>query len=284
MKWNGSASVARRIEHAEATMIGEFGRLAARQFGDQKVFIGNCAGGIAVAAGPGAPYSKVAGLGFEPIDESALAVVESAYAERATPVRVELSSLGDPEAGTLLTRRGYMLQGFENVLAISLPAPHREIAGAAVARTAETETAQWIDVLASSFAAPDTYDGPIVEEHVDRGAIDALLEQTSEIDGFMAYLARRNGEVAGAGGMRIANGIAQRSGAERACPSPPRSADSSPAATSRRCCACGVRHRRRHDAAGSVSQQNVQRQGFGCCMRERSVKAVEGQGCPTSLA
>jgi ribosomal protein S18 acetylase RimI-like enzyme len=263
MKWNGSASVARRIEHAEATMIGEFGRLAARQFGDQKVFIANCAGGIAVAAGPGAPYSKVAGLGFEPIDESALAVVESAYAERATPVRVELSSLGSPEAGTLLTRRGYMLQGFENVLAISLPAPHREIAGAAVALAAGTEIAQWIDVLASSFAAPDTYDGPIVEEHVDRGAIDALLEQTSEIDGFMAYLVRRNGEVAGAGGMRIANGIAQLCGAGTL------------PAHRRRGVQTALLQQRLVDAAragcdiavvttqpGSVSQQNVQRQGF----------------------
>jgi ribosomal protein S18 acetylase RimI-like enzyme len=278
MKWNGSASVARRIEHAEATMIGEFGRLAARQFGDQKVFIGNCAGGIAVAAGPGAPYSKVAGLGFEPIDESALAVVESAYAERATPVRVELSSLGSPEAGTLLTRRGYMLQGFENVLAISLPAPHREIAGAAVALAAETETAQWIDVLASSFAAPDTYDGPIVEEHVDRGAIDALLEQTSEIDGFMAYLARRNGEVAGAGGMRIANGIAQLCGAGTL------------PAHRRRGVQTALLQQRLADAAragcdiavvttqpGSVSQQNVQRQGFEL-LYARAILVKAGSG------
>jgi ribosomal protein S18 acetylase RimI-like enzyme len=258
-----SRSLARRIEHAEATMIGEFGRLAGRQLGDQAVFIASCAGGIAVAAGPGAPYSKVAGLGFEPIDESALGAVETAYAERATPVRVELSSLGDPEAGTLLTRRGYMLQGFENVLAISLPAPQREIAAAAVARTADAETAQWIDVLASSFAAPDTYDGPIVEEHVDRGALDALLEQTSEIDGFMAYLARRNGEVAGAGGMRIANGIAQLCGAGTL------------PAHRRRGVQTALLQQRLADAAhsgceiavvttqpGSVSQQNVQRQGF----------------------
>jgi ribosomal protein S18 acetylase RimI-like enzyme len=258
-----SASVARRIEQAEATMIGEFGRLAARQRDPQKVFIGNCAGGIAVAAGAGAPYSKVAGLGFEPIDEAALAAIERAYAERATPVRVELSSLGAPEAGTLLTRRGYVLQGFENVLALSLPVPARDIAGTAVARTAATETAQWIDALASSFAAPDTYDGPIVEEHVDRGAIDAILEQTSEIDGFVAYLARRNGEIAGAGGMRIANGIAQLCGAGTL------------PAHRRRGVQTALLQQRLTDAAragcdiavvttqpGSVSQQNVQRQGF----------------------
>ena len=259
-----SASVARRIEHAEATMIAEFGRLAARQPGGaEKVFIASCAGGIAVAAGPGAPYSKVAGLGFEPIDESALAVVESAYAERATPVRVELSTLGDPETGTLLTRRGYTLQGFENVLAISLPAPAREIAGTAVAQTTKTETPQWIEVLGSSFAAPDAYDGPIVEEHVDRGALDALLEQTSEIDGFMTYLARRNGEVAGAGGMRIADGVAQLCGAGTL------------PAHRRRGVQTALLQQRLADAAragcdiavvttqpGSVSQQNVQRQGF----------------------
>ncbi len=178
-------------------------------------------------------------------------------------MRVELSSLGGPETGTLLTRRGYTLQGFENVLAISLPAPQRDIAGATVARTAEAETAQWIDVLASSFAAPDAYDGPIVEEHVDRGALDALLEQTSEIDGFMAYLARRNGEVAGAGGMRIANGVAQLCGAGTL------------PAHRRRGVQTALLQQRLADAAhagcdiavvttqpGSVSQQNVQRQGF----------------------
>ena len=116
-----SASLARRIERAEATLIAEFGRTSARRLGDNQVVISDLAGGIAVVAGPGAPFSKVAGLGFEPIDESVLSKIEHIYAERETPVRVELSSLANLDVGALLTRRGYTLEGFENVLAIPLP-------------------------------------------------------------------------------------------------------------------------------------------------------------------
>jgi ribosomal protein S18 acetylase RimI-like enzyme len=127
----------------------------------------------------------------------------------------------------------------------------------------ESETREWINVLATSFAAPDSYDGPIVEEHVDRATLDALLAQTAEIDGFVAYFARRNGEVAGAGGMRFAEGVAQLCGAGTL------------PAHRRRGVQTALLQHRLADAAragcdiavvttqpGSVSQQNVQRQGF----------------------
>jgi hypothetical protein len=165
-----SASVAKRIERAEATLIGEFGRAAAGRLGSDQVFIGDLAGGMAVAAGPGAPFSKVAGLGFEPIDVSMLDTIEQAFARTATPVRVELPSLANPEVGGLLTRRGYVLEGFENVLAKSLPAEEPWITDVSVTRIVDSESAQWVDVLAASFAEPDTFDGPSVEQPVDRPA------------------------------------------------------------------------------------------------------------------
>ena len=120
-----------------------------------------------------------------------------------------------------------------------------------------------VDVLASSFAAPDIYDGPTVDEKVDRAALDAIFEQISEIAGFVPYIARRNGEVAGAGGMRIANGVAQLCGA-----------GTLPAHRRRGVQTALLQHRLADagragcDVAvvttqpGSVSQQNVQRQGF----------------------
>ena len=64
-----SASLARRIERAEATLIAEFGRTAARRLGSEQIVITDLAGGIAVVAGPSAPFSKVAGLGFELLEE-----------------------------------------------------------------------------------------------------------------------------------------------------------------------------------------------------------------------
>jgi ribosomal protein S18 acetylase RimI-like enzyme len=258
-----SASLARRIERAEATLIAEFGRTAARHLSDRKVLIRDFAGGIAVAAGPGAPYSKIAGLGFEPIDVSALDALEQRYTANGTPVRVELPTLANPEIGAMLTRRGYTLEGFENVLGLALPVESPSTDDISVARAAEAESTQWTDVLASSFAAPDVYDGPSVDEKVDRSTLDALFQQISEINGFVPYLARRHGEVAGAGGMRLADGIAQLCGAGTL------------PAHRRRGVQTALLHYRLADAAragcdiaivttqpGSVSQQNVQRQGF----------------------
>lgn len=258
-----SASVAKRIERAEATLIEDFGRAAARRLGHSQVFIGRIAGGTAVAAGANAPFSKVAGLGFEALDEAELDALEGAFAERATPVRVELTSLANPDVGALLTRRGYVLQGFENVLAKSLPAGGPQATAIAVSRILESESAQWVDVLATSFAQPDTFDGPAVNEPVDREALDAIFGQISELSGFVSYIGRRNGDVAGAAGMRIADRVAQLCGAATL------------PAHRRQGVQTALLQYRLADAAGagcdiavvttqpgSVSQQNVQRQGF----------------------
>ena len=258
-----SASVAKRIERAEATLIEDFGRAADRRLGHSQVFIGEIAGGTAVAAGASAPFSKVAGLGFEPLEEAALDALERTFAERATPVRIELTSLANPEVGALLTRRGYVLQGFENVLAKSLAADESRATGISVSRILESESAQWVDVLATSFGQPDTFDGPAVNEPVDREALDAIFGQISELAGFVSYLGRRNGDVAGGAGMRIADGVAQLCGAATL------------PAHRRHGVQTALLQYRLADAAragcdlaivttqpGSVSQQNVQRQGF----------------------
>jgi len=258
-----SASLARRIERAEATLIAEFGRLAAATATLQDVVVRDFCGGVAVIAGAGAPFSKVAGLGFEPLDEAALDALERSYIERNTPIRVELASLGEPEVGARLTHRGYGLVGFENVLAKQLPAGTSRSTEVSVAGIEEGQLAQWVDVLVSAFASPDTYDGPAVEEKIDRAALDALFQQISEISGFVCYLARRNGEIAGGAGMRVASGVAQLCGA-----------GTLPAHRRRGVQTALLQHRLADGARvgcdiavvttqpGSVSQQNVQRQGF----------------------
>ncbi len=258
-----SASVARRIEKAEATLIAEFGHAAGRRYGSNKVFICDLAGGTAVAAGPRAPFSKIAGLGVEPIDISLLDTVEEAFASTATPVRIELASLANPEVGALLTRRGYVLQGFENVLAKSLPAEEPSTTEVSIVQVVDSESAQWVDVLAASFAEPDRFDGPAVDEPVDRAALDAIFGQISEINGLVRYFARRNNGVAGGAAMRIAEGMAQLCGAATL------------PAHRRRGVQTALLQHRLADAGragcdmavvttqpGSVSQQNVQRQGF----------------------
>jgi ribosomal protein S18 acetylase RimI-like enzyme len=258
-----TASLARRIERAESTLIAEFGGAAARQLGRDRVVIRELGGGVAVAAGAGAPFSKVAGLGFDPVADTDFELLERMYAERATAVRVEVSSLSTTGICAMLTRRGYVLEGFENVLGIGLPAVVPPGTAIAVAQVDGGETAQWVDVLATAFAHPDTFDGPALDEPVDRASLDAVFEQIVTVTGFRRYIGRRDGEVAGAAGMRISDGVAQLCGAAT-LPS-----------HRRRGVQTSLLQQRLEDAAqagcdiavvttqpGSVSQENVQRQGF----------------------
>jgi ribosomal protein S18 acetylase RimI-like enzyme len=258
-----TASLARRIERAESTLIAEFGGAAARQLGSDGVVIRELGGGVAVAAGAGAPFSKVAGLGFDPVADTDFELLERMYAERATAVRVEVSSLSTSGICAMLTRRGYVLEGFENVLGIALPADVPRATAIAVAQVDDSETAQWVDVLATAFAHPDTFDGPALDEPVDRASLDAVFEQIATVTGFRRYIGRRDGEVAGAAGMRISDGVAQLCGAAT-LPS-----------HRRRGVQTSLLQQRLEDAAqtgcdiavvttqpGSVSQENVQRQGF----------------------
>jgi GNAT superfamily N-acetyltransferase len=259
-----TATLARRIEQAESTLITDFARPARARLGDEHVFIHDIGGGTAVAAGPTAPFSKVAGLGFEDLDEGELNRVEQEFAQRSTPVRVELSSLADPAIAARLTERGYRLIGFENVLgrALTENAPPRS-SDISVRPIGAEQSGAWIDVVAAAFANPDLFDAPPSQEVVDRAALDAVFAQIAEVSGVHLYVATRGTAVAGGASLRIWNGIAQLCGAgtlpgER-----------------RRGVQTALLHHRLADAAsrgcdvaivttqpGSVSQQNVQRQGF----------------------
>ena len=74
--------------------------------------------------GAGSPVNKVIGLGFDdPVPESAWDNVERLFSERQCAVRVEISTLADPAVAAGLTRRGYVLAEFENVLGFDPRAP-----------------------------------------------------------------------------------------------------------------------------------------------------------------
>ena len=76
-------------------------------------------------------------------------------AERGSPVQVELSTAGDPSIGALLTRRGYVLVGFENVLALSLEPGPRGGASPKRSRCATVRRASSISgSISSSPASP----------------------------------------------------------------------------------------------------------------------------------
>jgi len=217
-----SRTTAARIERAECeTVLAFAARLQAR---GTDVMIREIGGTSAVFAGPGQPINKLAGLGFAgPIDADALAAVEREYDARAAELRVELATLADPAVGILLTRRGYELVGYENVLGLPLDADlvnglalacEADVArGVVVSAGTEGEVRAWIETVAEGFSQPDQFDGPPPTESFERDAIVEAFTASSGAEGVVLYFARRDGAMAGGGASRISNRLVQLAGA-----------------------------------------------------------------------
>src|SRR5262245_22616105 len=114
-------------------------------------------GGLAVYGAPASPVNKMLGLGlgFEVTDDD-LDAVEQFYAERCSPVQIELCPLASSDLAPRLTRRGYVLQAFENELARAAPSEPLEPALAAgIAVEAGAGETPWLQIVSEGFAAPD---------------------------------------------------------------------------------------------------------------------------------
>lgn len=259
-----TSALARRIEDAEQSMVAEVARVLSRRPGGGSVFLTALGGGAAVFAGDNSPYNKIAGLGFAPLDEGDLQAVERELAARGCPVQVELSTLADPEIGERLTQRGYVLRGFENVLAMTPSGglgSLRWSAGISVA--AADDSAAWIEVVTTGFVHPDVYDGPASHEAFSPEMLRQVFHDTSEVASFDRFIATRDGSPAGGASLRIWKGVAQFCGAATL-----------PEHRRHGVQTALLRHRLAAAAAagcdiavvttgpGSRSQENVQRQGF----------------------
>jgi len=114
-------------------------------------------GGLAVYSAPGSPVNKVLGLGLgvECSDDD-LDAIEDFYAERGCPVQIELCPLTSQGLATRLSKRGYVLQAFENELARVVPAEPVQFSSDADIRI-EVGAAErpWLDVVAEGFSVPD---------------------------------------------------------------------------------------------------------------------------------
>jgi len=267
-----STTMAARIERAECGTVLDFAKQAQRRGGD--VLIHHIGGGVAVFAGPGQPFNKAIGLGFAgAIEPAAFDAMERAFDARGAEIRVELATLADPSVGKNLTQRGYELVGYENVLGLALTDDLVQRLSAAprgqtgddvrVARTGDEETRLWIETVTDGFGHPDHFDGPPPTESFDRDTLIDVFASSSATPNMALYLARRDGDVAGGGAVRISDGVAQLAGA------------STLPAHRRRGVQTTLLRARLLDAAhcgcdlavvttepASKSQQNVQRAGF----------------------
>jgi GNAT superfamily N-acetyltransferase len=253
--------LAERIERVETQLITTATEAARVRLG-AGAFVIPIAGGGACYAEDGSPLNKVVGLGFGDVPGGdALDEVERAFAARKTAVHVELSNLADPAVGEALTRRGYRLVAFENVLGRSLLSGAQPVAPPRVKVRRGGDRVAWVDVVIDGFEHPDTQGVPSHEDFPREVVTNAMgdIEQA----GATPYLAFRDGVVAGGGSMRISDGVAQLTGAATA-PAHRRHGVQTALLAARLADAAGAGCDIAvvTTAPGSKSQENVQRQGF----------------------
>ena len=217
-----TTTLARRIDLAEGRLCAAFAELERQRTPD--TFVEPLGGTTAIYAGPGRPFNKVAGLGLAgELAQSDLERIEELFRRQNAPLQVELSTLADHAVATLLTRRGYLLVNFENVLGIALDQTFideataklrdDEARGLTMRRVDAQNTRDWIDAMTTAFAHADTFDGPPSHEQFSRDVVEQAMLDWTRLDGSVGYLAYRDGVTAGAGTLRLDAGLAQLSGA-----------------------------------------------------------------------
>ncbi len=259
--------LARRIDGFEARGSRAIGEAAARHDPKVRPFVKPLGQGIAVYSGPDSPANKIIGVGFnDGLEGTMLDEIEQNYFERGSFVQAEVATLASPAVHALFTARGYLLQGFEDVLGrivadsdlLAVDTP-----GMTIETVQRSDLDAWIDIVITGFEHPDATGAGSGVALPSRKAIEDAFAQFSEMPGFRAYLARFGGAAAGGGSLRISEGIAQLCGA------------STLPAYRRRGIQAALLRRRLRDARsdgcdlgimtaqpGSRSHFNAQRQGF----------------------
>jgi GNAT superfamily N-acetyltransferase len=113
------------------------------------------------------------------------------------------------------------LIGHENVLGMTLtPERLREwdarVAAStaiSVSRVERSDMRAWAETVIDGFMHPDVFDGPPPTESFERDALVSVFEDSTLTPGMSLYLARRDGEIAGGGSIRLSKGVVQMSGA-----------------------------------------------------------------------
>jgi GNAT superfamily N-acetyltransferase len=222
------------------------------------------AGGVATFTSPGSPLNKVAGLGFAgPLDEDALEAVERAFAARGSAVQAEVSSLADPSIVRMLSTRGYVLQGFENVLGrVVTSEESAPPAGIEIAESPLADLGAWLDVVVTGFASADTQ-GVASHESFPRDLHEGVMADMASAEGLTRYVARIGDVPAGGASLRRGDGVALLCGAATLPSHRRRGVQSALLAARLRIAArAGCDVAVVTTAPGSKSLENVLRQGF----------------------
>lgn len=184
-------ALARRLEAAEAA--NGFAMAAGARSAEAEPHLGGCA----LFAGAGSPMTHALGIGMDPADSAAFDRLEEFYRARSSPCLIDLCPLAHPSVVEQVTRRGYQVIEFNNLMlrrAEALPdglPPGVRIAACPVERRAE-----WGRVILSGFS-----DGADLTPEM-LALMDAMAPSDFEL------FAELDGQPAGGAAMSIRDGVA----------------------------------------------------------------------------
>jgi GNAT superfamily N-acetyltransferase len=253
--------VARRFEALDAEYAGHMVALRAvsAPLGGAETLVR--AGATCAWFGPESVLSHVFGLGLDgDATEADLEAIEAFYRAKGDGrVQVEFCPFAKKRTLDRLGARGYVVTGFEHVMACRVdarsprPAADPRLEVRAVDPTSEPALAEWARIAGEGFFSPD---------RVPR-ALEGVFELTPLLPGTTVYLARVDGEPAAAAGVTVRHGIASLFGGAT-LPAFRRSGAHGALLAERLewAARAGAEWATAGALPGSVSQRNMERRGF----------------------
>jgi len=193
--------LASRIEAIVASEMREFADASAALYPELGATWMAVGSGVAGFCGPDSAVNGTVGLGMSAaVAETDLVAVERFFRDRGVRPTLSACPLADPSLTHWLSKRDWVVAGFENVLALplgddDLSAPHDTVE-IRIAETAE-ELEAWAELVAVGFSAPEL--PTAAESRLGRAAV--------AIPGRRFLTAYIDGKQAGTGELRIADGV-----------------------------------------------------------------------------
>jgi GNAT superfamily N-acetyltransferase len=248
--------LARRLEAAEAAKYAAYARARPCVMPEINPSALAVAGGVAVYAGDGSPYSRAVALGLQgPVTAAEFDQVEAFFANHRVAPQISLCPLADPSLVELIGRAGYRIEMFMQtwVRPISPAEDFHLPAGIIVCPIAYDEAELWARVAFKGGLDSD-------DAEPSRSSVIAAYPYMARTACYLAWI---DGEAAAAGTVSIHDGLAELFGASTRTPFRNRGAQmallaSRLAEAQRQGCNLATVH----TEPGSASQRNVERLGF----------------------
>jgi len=252
-------ALARRLEAAEARKYLDYAAARGRLHPEMTPAWEPIAGGYAVYAGDGNPYSRALGMGLHgPVAAAEIARMEAFYAGRGLPSELSLCPLADESLVDALGARGYRIRMFMHTWVRELTGDGRRTGDDIVVRPIEPDEADlWVRTAWHGFAGDDV-----------APPADLIISPYPTMAHATCWLAwldgeRLGAEPAGAGTLAIHDRVAELFGTSTRPSCRGRGVQAALIrARMAAAAAAGCDLIAAHTDPGSASQRNVERAGF----------------------